>query len=161
MEIALKLNEFYEIETANEIQLISDSIKAVIEKLEGLAVPKYSCAIILESLENIDFLKAIEQYKTGSRIEDMPDELEKLWHINSYDFDVDMIETLLPILEKEIKTAWYIHIFSVERNEIFVIMKNKSFQLCGTCDESWEEMIAYGESIGLERKWTKNIPMRV
>ena len=122
---------------------------------------EYTCGIIKESLENYEFLDRITKYYQKERIADLPNLLEKVWHILEYKFPFVILEDMISALEKELKLEWYIHIFNKEENILYVIFKNKHFKLSGTRDEKWDEMIKYGESVGVERVWTQDIPMSV
>jgi hypothetical protein len=121
----------------------------------------YICGVIEESLENGNILNELKQYLVENHIENVPEQPEKIWHINEYHFDLYALVRFIPIFEKAIKKAWYIHIFNVDEDTLFVIMHGKSFKLPCMHNESWNDMIEYGISIGLGREWTENIPIRV
>ncbi len=66
----------------------------------------------------------------------------------------------LPQLEQSIGNGgWYIHFYSDVGDKMFVVFKGKCFVVGKHKDQSWNEMIAYGESIGVERRWTETIPV--
>lgn len=44
---------------------------------------------------------------------------------------------------------------------MYVVLRDKYFNLLVQKDESWKEMIEYGLSVGIERKWTENLPASV
>jgi hypothetical protein len=121
----------------------------------------YRCGIIEESLENKEILHELAKYLVKQRVQDMPEDTEKIWHINEYHLPKGIIETVCSRLQKLIKKSWYIHAFNEQENVMYVVLRNKYFKLPVRKDESWEEMIEYGLSVGIERKWTENIPASV
>lgn len=42
---------------------------------------------------------------------------------------------------------------------MYVILSGRIFQLPKYRDSTWDEMIAYGEKVGVDRYWTGNIPV--
>lgn len=133
------------------------------DKLRGsdvLGPLNYTGEIIVESLVDKSILASLETYKIKSRRTEMPNEQVKVWNINRYCFDETALMRAFPQLEQSINSgAWYIHFYSDLGNKMFVIFKGKHFVVAKHKDSSWNEMILYGESIGVERKWTENIPV--
>lgn len=82
--------------------------------------------------------------------------LERLAIVKTWDDD-DWILHDVVVDEKEmvqIQKAlddgpWYVHFWSNESDEIFVIFKEKSFTIRKSNRDSWEEAISYGLSIGI------------
>lgn len=127
---------------------------------EALGPLNYTGEIIVESLEDRSILTSLETYKIKSRSAEMPNEQVKTWNINRYCIDETALMQVLPHLEQSIgKGGWYIHFYSDLGNKLFVLFKGKHFVVSKHKDQSWDEMIAYGESIGVERGWTENIPV--
>jgi len=89
----------------------------------------------------------------------MPSEPEKVWNIKRYCIPKDNLINILPNLETAfVNGEWYIHFFSENSNELIVILKDKSFFISKEKDDSWNDMIEYGEKVGCGRRWTENIP---
>lgn len=121
----------------------------------------YICGIIEESLKNKDFLHKIIMYHKKERVQEMPDEVEKVWHIHEYELPSNILLEVFSSLQEVIKAEWYIHTFNEEENVLYVILKGKYFKLPCQRDESWEKMISYGLTVSVDRRWTENIPMGV
>jgi len=121
----------------------------------------YTCGIIEESLNDTEILSKISKFLYKSRVAKMPSEEPDTWHIHEYHLPEADLELLIPDLQQHTKEGWYSHAFNIERSKLYVILKGKSFILPTEKDGSWDEMISYGESVGCESRWTKNIPLRV
>ena len=65
----------------------------------------------------------------------------------------------MSVLEQQIKHTWYMHAFNDEK--LIVVLYGKSFFISLHKDATWDEMIAYGESVDVERRYLENIPLRV
>jgi len=118
--------------------------------------------IIVESLQNTDDLKIIQQFIIKERTREMPDEKISHWNIYRYRLPRDEVMRITPLLERSLSDEeWYIHFFNEQQNEMFVILKGRTFHLPKIKDESWNEMINYGESIGVSRRWTESIPIKL
>ena len=121
---------------------------------------QYIGDIIVESLEDPAKIDFIESYCIKERVADMPAEDVKTWHINRYNISGETLLQLIPLLENNfVNGEWYIHFYSIETNEMYVILKKRHFLISKYRDASWDEMIAYGEKVGVGRRWTENIPI--
>ena len=121
----------------------------------------YTCGIIKESLSDVSILPEISTFLHTSRIQEWPNEEPDKWHLHEYHFQEGHLKQLIPELQHNIKEGWYIHAFNVDSKKLYVIINGKSFLLPTEKDDSWYEMISYGESVGCESRWTANIPLRV
>ncbi|MCL2217583.1 MAG: hypothetical protein FWB91_11280 [Defluviitaleaceae bacterium] len=119
----------------------------------------FRLGIIEESLESLDTLALLAPFFFSQRISEVPEETPPVWHINEYHVPDDKIVDLLPTLEQQVKPTWYIHAFNDER--LVVILREKSFFISPHKDETWDEMVAYGESVNVERRFLENIPLAV
>jgi uncharacterized cupin superfamily protein/RimJ/RimL family protein N-acetyltransferase len=120
----------------------------------------YTGEIIVESLQDKSVLELLETYRIKSRRADMSNEQVKVWNINRYCLDEQALTEVLPRLENSISTGgWYIHFYSDIGNKLYVIFKGKHFLVSKTKDSTWDEMIRFGDSIGVERRWTETIPV--
>lgn len=116
--------------------------------------------IILESLTNWSCLATIEKYVIKKRVAQMPNESVPVWNIYRYRLPRAEVQSIRPVLESSfVNGEWYIHFFSEVGEELFVIMKGRSFLLPKVRNHEWDEMIQYGESVGVGRRWTESIPV--
>ncbi|MCB9027102.1 MAG: hypothetical protein H6625_12335 [Bdellovibrionaceae bacterium] len=116
--------------------------------------------IILESLNSKSILRPFAPFQIKERIVEMPEEAEKTWHVYRYKIPMQDLTPLLSSLEKGLVNGeWYIHFFSEKNNQLFVVLKNKTFKISKVKDSSWDQMIEYGEKVGCGRRWTENIPV--
>ena len=121
---------------------------------------QYIGDIILESLADTSKIDFIQEFCIHERTSERPSEEVKLWHIRRYRLPYDIVLQLVPILENNfVDGAWYIQFYSTEKNELYVMLKGRHFLLPKYRDASWDEMITYGEKIGVGRRWTENIPV--
>jgi len=126
---------------------------------EALGPLNFTGEIIVESLQDKSVLDSLETYRIKSRRAEMPNEQVNVWSINRYCLDEAALMQAIPRLEQSIAAGgWYIHFYSDLGNKLFVIFQGKHFVVPKLKDRSWNEMIAYGESIGVERRWTETIP---
>ena len=121
----------------------------------------YTCGIIVESLQETGVLQDLQACFEKERLQEVPDEPELLWHVRQYAIPRDQLRSLLPRLAEAIKPGWYIHLFNIADNVLYVVLRGRFFKLPTRRDESWEPMITYGQNVGLARKWTENVPLRV
>ncbi len=127
---------------------------------EALGPLNFTGEIIVESLKDNAVLKELETYRIKSRHADMPNEAVKVWNINRYCIDEKALLQIIAKLEQSIRDGgWYIHFYSDLDNKLIVIFKGRHFIIAKQKNRSWDEMIHYGESIGVERRWTETIPV--
>lgn len=119
----------------------------------------YRLGIIEESLDCKDILIDLKQYLINQRIEEVPEDTIPIWHTNEYHVPDFKLPHFLPVLEKQVLPAWYIHAFNDD--ELIVVLKDKSFTVSREKDDSWNDMIAYGESVNVERRYLENIPLHI
>jgi hypothetical protein len=121
----------------------------------------YICGIIEESLIDQSVLNKIKKYLKKTRIEKRKNEKPSEWHVNEYHLPFSVFEKIKIELETNTKKEWYIHAFNLNINKLIVIFKNKSFEISIKKDQTWNEMIEYGKSVGCGPEWTENILLRV
>ncbi len=127
---------------------------------EALGPLNYTGEIIVESLQDKSVLDALEPFKIKSRRADLPNEQVKVWNINRYCLDEQTLSEVIPRLEKAVGPGgWYVHFYSDLDNKLYVIFRGKHFIVSKKKDSTWDEMIRFGESIGVERRWTETIPV--
>jgi hypothetical protein len=90
----------------------------------------------------------------------VPDDIEPVWHTNEYHVPDNTIEEILLFLAPEVKLTWYIHAFSEDK--LYVVLKDKIFDISPSKDETWDEMIKYGiEYARVEACFLEKIPLYV
>jgi len=119
----------------------------------------FRLGVIEESLESLDALALLKPFFFSQRIDELPKETPPIWHVNEYHVPADKITDLSHILEQQVKPAWYIHAFNDEK--LIVILQGKSFCISLRKDKTWDEMIAYGESVNVEKRFLEDIPLAV
>lgn len=120
----------------------------------------YYLGVIEESLESQEVLEYMKPFLFSQRVDEVPEDEYPLWHVNEYHLKENDLHDLLPNLEKLIKNTWYIHAFNEEN--LFVILRGKSFKISKRKDNSWNEMIEYGEKYAqVERSYLESIPLHI
>ena len=119
----------------------------------------FTLGIIEESLENIDVLEILKPFFHSQKIEEVDGDEFPIWHTNEYHVPDDRITELLPVLEQQVKQTWYIHAFNDDK--LIVILPKKSFIISPKKDSTWDDMITYGQSMNVERRFLENIPLYV
>ena len=119
----------------------------------------YKLGVIEEGLESHEVLEALRPFFVSQRISEVSDDECPVWHINEYHVPDENIADLLPILECQTRKTCYSHAFN--ERELIVVLHEKSFRISLHKDKSWNEMIAYGNTVGVERRYLEDIPLRV
>lgn len=116
--------------------------------------------IILESLIDSSVIESFGSFVVSSRTADVKNFDPSHWHIHRYRMPLIQVQALIPRLQNNIdKNQWYIHFYSENSNRMFVVLSGRTFELPKSRDGSWDEMIAYGEKVGVGRRWTESIPV--
>jgi len=116
--------------------------------------------VIRESLIDPSVLDEFKEYLVKTRTTTVENFVPSLWHIGRYRLPLDQVLKLILRLEKNINNgAWYVHFYSDTTDELYVVLSGRIFKLPKHRDVSWNEMIAYGEKIGVGRRWTEHIPV--
>lgn len=79
-----------------------------------------------------------------------------VWHVNWYRVAEEALLGRLDALAAAMKPNWYGHFWAGDR--LCVILPGRIFWLPTSYTREWDEMIEYGESVGVERRWTERIP---
>lgn len=120
----------------------------------------YRLGIIEESLSNQEILNIVKKFFYSQRIEEVPEDEVPIWHTNEYHVPDDKLMNLLPLLEEYINPTWYIHAFNEEN--LYVVLRGKSFSISKERDGSWNKMIEYGvETAKVERHFLENVPLHI
>lgn len=137
-----------------------DGLPDKLRGAEALGPLNYTGEVIVESLQDKSILDLLEPYRIKSRRAEMPNEQVKVWNINRYCLDEQALAEIVLRLETAIGSGgWYIHFYSDLGNRLYVVFKGKHFVVSKQKDATWDEMIRFGESIGVERGWTETIPV--
>ena len=119
----------------------------------------YKLGIIEEIPCSKNMFDSLECWLAKQRVEEVPGYTVSVWHINEYHVPDFELPGYLPVLENRALPVWYIYAFN--RDALIVVLKGKSFEISRVKDDSWNEMIEHGESVGVERRYLENISMRV
>ena len=120
----------------------------------------YRLGIIEESVDDRGILCVLKPYFVSQRIENVPEDECPVWHINEYHVTSDGIKNIADMLKQHIKETWYCHAFNDER--LLVVLKGKWFEISLKRDETWDEMIEYGEvNAKVERCYLETIPLYI
>ena len=119
----------------------------------------YTLGIIEESLLNQDVLQKIKIYLFSQRTERVPTDENPEWHIGEYHVPCSEMANIMPILADSIKPNYYIHAFSEE--ELIVVLSGKVFHISKEKDNTWNAMIEYGVSVGVEKHYLESVPLSV
>lgn len=135
---------------------LPDRMRTIAQELHP---PNYCGEIIVESLANPDVLQKLEPFRIKTRQARSPDD-GKSWTVHRYCVDGRTLLEVIPMVEEALKEgAWYVHFFSDVGNKLYVVFRGRAFMLPKKRDDSWDDMIKFGESIGVGRRWTESIPV--
>ena len=116
--------------------------------------------IITESQIDPTVLDEFSGFVISRRTANVANFTPSLWHIARYRLPHEAVQRLTPKLKDNIQdNAWYVHFYSETTDELYVILSGKVFKLPKHRDSTWDEMITYGESVGVGRRWTERIPV--
>jgi hypothetical protein len=114
--------------------------------------------VIAESLHDATVLEGLKP--VAARVVEMPDDPDaSAWHVFWYRIGERALSDLLPVLAREMRPHWYAHFW--KDDDLCVILAGRAFRARVSDRDTWQEFIAYGDSTGVERKWTENIPTQV
>lgn len=120
----------------------------------------YIGEIILESLVDPSVLESVKDFLISKRTANVENFTPSHWNIHRYRMPHHEVLRLLPLVENNLdKNQWYIHFYSESENKMYVTLSGKTFLLPKFLDSSWDEMILYGEKVGVGRRWTETIPV--
>lgn len=115
-------------------------------------------SIILESLS--DTAPLASWSPVVQTVADMPDDPDaKEWHTHWYLVDEPELRSRLEALAGVMKPHWYAHFW--QGDELCVILAGKAFWAKCSDRATWAPFIAYGDTVGVDRKWTQSVPTTV
>lgn len=93
----------------------------------------------------------------AQRVVEVPDDPDAtIWHVRWYRLDeAELRRRLLP-LAKAMRPHWYGHFWAGD--DLCVILSGRWFWAKASDKTTWDGFIAYGETVGVGRKWTGNVP---
>ncbi len=116
---------------------------------------KFVGCIIEESLKDKSVIAGLAAM--AEKVSQMPNDPEAtVWHVRWYEVDEAQLHALLPDLAKAIRPHWYAHFW--EGDDLCVILAGRVFWAKVSDRSSHAELLAYGDSVGLDRKWSERIP---
>jgi len=111
--------------------------------------------VILESLDNLQAL--IGWKPVAERVVEMPDDPDAtVWHVCWYQVDAKSLNERLASLARAMRPHWYAHFW--EGDDLCVILSGKFFWAKASDKTTWRDFIAYGDTVGVDRKWTESVP---
>lgn len=109
----------------------------------------YIGCVILESLGDQHSLDGLAHLV--ERVVDMPNDPDaEVWHVRWYRLDQAELESRLDGLAAAMKPQWYAHFW--RGDDLRVILAGRVFAVSVADRATWEPMLAYGDSVGIERK---------
>lgn len=111
--------------------------------------------VILESLEKETPLAGLQPI--AERVVDMPDDPDAtVWHVCWYRVDAAKLHNRLPALAEAMRPHWYAHFWAGD--DLCVILSRAFFWAKASDRTTWQDFILYGDTIGVDRKWTESVP---
>ena len=115
-------------------------------------------SVILESLEDTSPLA--EWNTIAERVVEMPlDPDASIWHVCWYQVDEASLYNRLPALAQAMRPHWYAHFW--EGDDLCIILSGRFFWAKASDRNTWCDFITYGDTVGVERKWTENVPIEL
>jgi hypothetical protein len=119
----------------------------------------FQMGVIEESLENAGTLNILKPFYYNQKVEEVLGDEFPVWHTNEYHVPDEKINDLISVLEQQVKLTWYVHAFNDEK--LVVIFRGKSFHISLHRDDTWNDMIEYGDTVKVERRFSESIPLSV
>ncbi|MDQ7793192.1 MAG: hypothetical protein RDU89_02085 [bacterium] len=118
----------------------------------------YLGSVIVESLADPTVLDGLTPLV--ERVVNMPTDPDATtWHIRWYRLSEAKLRRLLPALAQATLPHWYAHFWSGD--DLCVVLAGKAFWVKIGDRTTWSEFISYGDSVGVDRKWTENVPTKL
>lgn len=114
--------------------------------------------VVLESLSDQAALAGLSPL--AERIASVPEDPDATtWHVQWFQLPGAELHSKLPELAAAMKPHWYAHFWSGD--DLCVILAGKAFWASAADRSTWQEFIRYGDTVGVERRWTESIPTAV
>ncbi|BAS26758.1 hypothetical protein [Limnochorda pilosa] len=118
-------------------------------------MPAFVGCVILESLESLEPLTGWTP--VAERVVEVPDDPDaSTWHVCWYQIDAKTLHERLPSLARAMRPHWYAHF--LEGDNLCVVLSGSFFWAKASDKTTWREFIAFGDIVGIDRKWTENVP---
>lgn len=110
--------------------------------------------VILESLYGLQPLAGWKP--VAERVVEMPDDPDAtVWHVCWYRVDTESLNERLNSLALAMRPHWYAHFW--QGDDLCVILSGRSFWVKASDKTTWHDFIAYGDTVGVHRKWTESV----
>lgn len=118
-------------------------------------VRRFVGCVILESLTDAEPLAGLTP--VVERVVDVPTDPDATtWHVRWYCLDESDLLERLPGLSAAMRPHWYGHF--ITGDDLCVILSRQAFWASVSDKSTWRDIIAYGDTVGVDRKWTEKIP---
>lgn len=112
-------------------------------------------------LESLDCAEALLEWKPiAEQIVEMPDDPDAaVWHVCWYQVNEESLHDRLDSLAKAMRPNWYAHFW--EGDDLCIILSGKAFWAKASDKTTWRDFIAFGDTVGVDRKWTERVPTQL
>jgi len=119
---------------------------------------KFFGNVILESLQTEAALNGL--FPVAERRVEMPDDPDATtWHTRWYLLNAEALNDRLSALARAMRPHWYAHFWWGD--DLCVILSGRFFWAKASDRSTWHPFIAYGDTVGVERKWTERVPTQI
>lgn len=110
--------------------------------------------VILESLDTDAPVQGL--IPIAERVVDMPrDPDATVWSVRWFEIGEEDLRRRLPLLAQAMRPHWYAHFWGGD--DLCVILSKRFFWAKASDRSTWDEFVAYADTVGVDRKWTQNI----
>lgn len=93
----------------------------------------------------------------AEKVVEMPDDPDaKVWTVAWFQVSEVALRQRLYDLAAATRPNWYAHFWSGD--DLCVILAGAAFWAKASDHSTWQPFIAYGDTVGVERKWTEQVP---
>jgi hypothetical protein len=114
--------------------------------------------VVLESLDSLEPLAGWRP--VAQRAVEVPNDPDAaVWHVCWYQVDERSLSAGLDSLALAMRPHWYAHFW--EGDDLCVILSGRFFWAKASDRLTWHDFIAYGDKVGVHRKWTERVPTQL
>lgn len=93
----------------------------------------------------------------AERVFEMPDDPDaQVWHVAWFQVNEEALRERIPALAGATKPHWYAHFW--EGDDLCVLLAGEAFWAQVSDRSTWQPFMEYGDTVGVERRWTERIP---
>jgi hypothetical protein len=81
------------------------------------------------------------------------------WRLCWYRIGEEDLRGRLPALAEAMRPHWYAHFF--EGDDLCVILAGRHFWVSASNRATWQDFLAHGDTVGVDRRWTENVPTKL